>query len=321
MSGALDVRPYRAGDEVAIQRGFQEVFGQDRDLETWRWKFEGPREGSIIELGFDAGGDLLAQYSAIALAVRWDGRRARAGQIVDVFSRHARGLARRAGPFLATADGFFARCRRPDGLGFVYGFPGERHQRLGRLVGLYHATSPIEKMTAAVAPRRAVRWWRSWLSEGFDAAAIDRLWERSRHRYPRAVVRDGSWARWRYAEKPHGGYRQIVIRRAGVPRAWGVLDGSRPVARWLDLVWDGERAGDLERLDGEIREIAAAAGAERLDLWLRGDSEAREILARAGWKGEEEPILRLGAISFDERWPVEAIYGSFYLTMGDCDHF
>lgn len=85
------VRAYAPGDEAAIQRAFSGVFGVERSLAEWRWKFLAPPRGSRILLAFDGAGELVCQYAAIAVDVAV-GAPKRAAQIVDVFSRRRRGL-------------------------------------------------------------------------------------------------------------------------------------------------------------------------------------------------------------------------------------
>jgi hypothetical protein len=224
------VRAYAPGDEAAIQRAFSEVFGVERSLAEWRWKFLAPPRGSRILLAFDGAGELVCQYAAIAVDVAWGGAPKRAAQIVDVFSRRRRGLGRRGGAFQRTMEQFLAECAATGvGVDFVYGFPGERHQRAGSVTGHYFDPAEVERLTfrrPVVAPageRNRARSWisaHSWISEGFDAHATDRLWQRSRHRYPHATVRDAAWFEWRYERRPGGRYLQLGVRRAGEVHAW-----------------------------------------------------------------------------------------------------
>lgn len=323
------VRAYRPGDEVAIQEVFAEVFGVDRSLAEWRWKFLSPPRGSRILLAFDTDGALVAQYAAVQVDV-WMGDLSRAAQIVDVFARRRRGLGRRGGPFQATMERFLAECAPPvdrGGLSFIFGFPGERHQRAGTATGHYNEPLRVERLSLPLscAPRTSGRsaFRSTWASEGFDAHATDRLWARSRERYRIAAVRDAAWFGWRYERHPAKRYRQIGLRRAGEPRAWGVLALGPPgsPARWVDLVWDGDRAEDLVSLATEVALHARSAGAETVELWLRGDPEARRVLLDLGYASELEPILRLSTITFAERPTVPEVLSDFYLTMGDSDHF
>ncbi len=48
---------------------------------------------------------------------------------------------------------------------------------------------------------------------------------------------------------------------------------------------------------------------------------ARTALLERGYSAAPEPHLRLSAITFDREVSVPQVLSSFYLTMGDCDHF
>jgi len=323
-AGEYTIRAYAPGDEVAIQSAFAEVFGPGRSLEEWRWKFLSPPRGSRIVLAFDAAGQLVCQYAAIAVDVAWSGEPMRAAQIVDVFSRRRRGLGPRGGPFVRTLEAFLEGCAAPGGVGFVYGFPGERHQRAGAVAGRYFDPAPLERLrrATAVAERASRRAFaRSWICEGFDAHATDRLWLRSRARYPFASVRDAAWFHWRYERRPGARYVQLGVRRAGEARAWGVLAPGGESAHWVDLLWDGENPSDLIDLAAAVALRAGTHGAKAVELWLRGDPAARAILLNEGFASAPEPLLRLSAIAFDGRVSVPQVLATFYLTMGDSDHF
>lgn len=327
--GGTTLRPYTPGDETAIQRAFTAVFGVQRTLAEWRWKFVDPPRGSRILLAFDAAGELVCQYAAITIDVAWAGETMQAAQIVDVFSRRRRGLGPRGGAFQRTMERFLTECAGVGGVGFVYGFPGERHQRAGAITGHYFEPAPLERLqreivTSALTVSAAWSPARSWISEGFDRHATDRLWVRSRRRYPCATVRDAAWFHWRYERRPDNRYVQLAVRRAGEARAWGVL--ALPAAGggsgfWVDLLWDGERERDLADLAAAVEERAGALGASRVELWLRGDREARAALLARGFTSSPEPLLRLSAIAFDSRVSVPQVLDRFYLTMGDSDHF
>lgn len=320
------LRAYAPGDESAIQRAFTEVFRTARTLEQWRWKFLEPPRGSRILLAFDRDGELACQYAAITVGAVWGGEAMAVAQIVDVFSRRRRALGPRGGPFQRTMERFLAECAGADGaapVGFVYGFPGERHQRAGAATGHYYEPAPLERLQrAAVAGGRRFTV-RHWISEGFDAHATDRLWLRSRERYPRATVRDSAWFEWRYERRPAGRYLQLGLRRSGEIRAWAVVALGGEVAHWVDLVWDGEQAADLADLAAAVTERSRAhePRTTAVDLWLRGDRAATQVLLEQGFTSSPEPVLRLSAIAFDPRVTVAQILEGFYLTMGDSDHF
>ena len=317
------LRTYEPGDEAAIQRGFSEVFGVERSLAEWRWKFREPPQGSRIVLAFASDGELVCQYAAITVDIAWAGEPMQAAQIVDVFSRRRRGLGPRGGAFQRTMERFLADCAAAPGLGFVYGFPGERHQRAGAATGRYFEPLAIDRLQRTLQPlpgrsRTAGAGSRKASMPtpraGSGCAADDR--------YPNATVRDAAWSEWRYERRPGGRYLQLGVRRAGEARAWGVLAlTAAGGACWVDLLWDGERADDLADLAAAVEERARAHGASRVELWLRGDTEVRAALLERGYTGSPEPHLRLSAIAFDPRVSVPQVLERLYLTMGDCDHF
>ena len=320
------LRAYAPGDESAIQRAFAEVFRTERTLAEWRWKFLEPPRGSRILLAFDGEGELACQYAAIAVDVVWGGEPMAAAQIVDVFSRRRRALGPRGGPFQRTMERFLAECAGADGaarVGFVYGFPGERHQRAGAVTGHYYEPAPLERLQRAAAAGRDRFPVRHWISEGFDAHATDRLWRRSRERYP---SRDGArrcLVPVALRTAPGGRYVHLGLRRAGETRAWAVVDLGGEIAHWVDLVWDGERPADLADLAAAVMERSHAHPSRptAVDLWLRGDRAATRVLLEEGFESTPEPVLRLSAIAFDPRVTVPQVLAGFYLTMGDSDHF
>ncbi|MEO8274908.1 MAG: hypothetical protein ABI639_01740 [Thermoanaerobaculia bacterium] len=333
MSETYFVRDYAAGDEVAIQSAFTRAFGVERSLAEWRWKFRASPLGSRIVLTFDAGGELVCQYAALQVAAVWGGEPVVAAQIVDVFSLRRKSLGPRGGPFLQTLERFLAACAQPDGVAFVYGFPGERHQRVGTVAGRYFAPVPLERLRCSLVSSNAAvsalaspllrspDLARVWIAEGFDASAADRLWNRCAGRYPFATVRDAGWTRWRYQDHPAARYAQFSVRRGGEPRAWGVLSCVGETARWVDLLWDGERREDLHALAAMMGNRAAARGCSSMEVWVRGDAPALAALRSVGFATEPEPFLHLSAISFDVRIGVPQVLSDFYLTMGDSDHF
>lgn len=316
-----EIRAYRRGDEHEIQRAFVEVFGVERPLNEWRWKFEQPPRGSRIVLAFDREGRLACQYAAIVLDVAWFGGTIGAGQIVDVLSRARGGLGRRGGPFLRTVETFLDRERGAGGLSFIFGFPGERHQRLGELGGLYNRTAPVARFECELGRRRGNPGAGGRrISEGYDATALDLLWRRSAERYPAAALRDSRWFAWRYAARPAADYLQIGVHQRGRPRAWGVLSVAGGSARWVDLVWDGAEPGDLAMLAAEVEARSRERGASRVELWLQNDAAAAAILRDRGYATAPDPERRLSVIVLDPRLDLDRVVSNLYLTLGDSDH-
>lgn len=329
---AVEIRPYRPGDEAAIEEGFRRVFGVERPAGEWGWKFppaaeEGGRRVTIAT----AGGEVVAHMAAQPVRFAFDGRHLLAGHVVDAYSRSRAGLARR-GVFARTVDAFFAAHGGAGGLAFVYGFPGTRHMRLGRQVLGYVEPRPVpyreKELGAAGAapprPRLAHRLRRLLsglrVEEGLHPAALDDLWRRAAPRYPVAALRDGRRAAVRFAGRPGVDYLHLVARRRGRPAAWAAarLDGD--VLRWADLVWDGASPAALAALDEALAARALAAGCRRGELWLGGDPAAEAVLAACGWRAAPHPQrLEMSAVGFLPDLDAVSVVRRAYVTLADSD--
>lgn len=318
-------RPYRPGDEVAINDGFNEVFGLHRTLAEWRWKFPETAGGRAIVIATDAADRVLAHYAAVAVPFQAQGRLVTAGQIVDVYSRReARSGLAAARVFRDTVQAFVATFCRPERIAVAYGFPGTRHMGLVRLgvASLGDAEMPPLPVPLwnRLAARRGALWTRHEVTTGLDGAAIDDLWRRAGHRYPVAMVRDAARARARFSARPGTKYVHLVARRRSVAHAWAVLRVQETAASVADLVWDGEDPRSLAALDSAVGRLARGAGAARAEMWLSGDLAAEEALARIGWeRGQCADSLAMAAYTFHPDLDVSAFSASFYLTMGDAD--
>ena len=328
--GTVRIRRYRPGDGPAINRGFERVFGKTRKLDEWEWKFPDEREKTILIA--EEGGEVLAHFAAIPVSLQADGRRIRAGQVVDVFS------VRRQGLFLRLVDRFYRELCGPGRLELIYGFPGERHFRLGVRRLRYSEPVPVRFWSRRMKPEvdaedrqngRLVgalcRRWRTWISgvslrKGFDPAAMDRLWNRASSRFPVSAVRDRAWIERRLVDRPGVEYLHRTVWRRGEPAALAVLRSVGPVLHWAELLWDGEDRRTLEELDAEVERVARGSGVRECRLWLAGDREAEAVLATRGWRrGHEPQDLHLGAVSFLPDLDPVSVCRRLYLTMGDAD--
>jgi hypothetical protein len=319
------MRPYRAGDERPINDGFNEVFGLQRTLEEWRWKFREVGPNSAIMLALEPSGEILAHYSALVVPLRVGNRMMNAGQIVDIYSR------RRAREGLAAARVFRDAVRRfvaefcsADGLAVTYGFPGPRHLSLVRLGVASHGKAemtpqPVQLWTRSAALSGSL-WPRHEVQVGFDRSALDELWGRASTRYGIGVVRDAAWISRRFVGRPGVEYVHLAARRRGGVHAWAVVRPGAPVTSLAELVWDGESPGALLALDREVGRVARRAGAERVEMWLAGDRLAAEVFSRCGWVPGPHPVgLHMTAYTFDQRLDPGSFPDGFYLTMGDAD--
>lgn len=318
-------RTYREGDETAINAAFNAVFGLERGIDEWRWKFAAGGEEPCIMLALDASGTVLAQYGALPVRLWAHGTEVWAGQIVDILARPEarRGLAA-ARVFATTVRGFVSCFCRADRLAVAYGFPGARHMRLVRLGTARLGDDEMPPQPVPFWTRRLgvrdPRWSWHKVVQGLDATAADDLWRRARSRYQVGVVRDGRWSCRRFAGRPGVQYVHLTARRGERVHASAVMRLAPPRALLVDLVWDGESPRSLLALDRAVCEIAGRSGSERLEMWLGGDTAAGEVLSQCGWSPVNHPEgLAMAAYSFHPKVRATEFPGRFYLTMADAD--
>ncbi|MFZ5786512.1 MAG: GNAT family N-acetyltransferase, partial [Acidobacteriota bacterium] len=304
MVEGLTIRPFQPGDEAAINDGFNAVFGLNRPLEEWRWKFHDGPEGRWIMLAVDGDGCVCAHYGAVPVRMRVGDVTFRAGQPVDIFTRPAarRGLAA-ARTLEATVERFFAEFGHRDRLALLFGFPGHRHLRLGLARLGYEQMPPLPVRQWVRDAGRSGKWLhRHRVAMGFDRETAEELWSRAGRRYGAAVVRDGERLARRYTARPGQDYLHLFATRRGTAHAWCVARIGAPVTWVADLLWDGEDRRALEALDREVATAARAAGAERLAMWLMGDAAAERALSDLGWRETlQSDGLATVARSFDAR--------------------
>ncbi len=315
-------RPYRPGDEIQINDGFNRVFGLSRAISDWQWKYPSEPEGRWLMLACDERGTLLAHYGAVPVQLQTSTVLVRAGQIGDVFTvpetRHGLGAAR---TYIATVRAFFAEFGAPEKLALLYGFPGDRALRLGlkRLGYDQMVPRPVQVWRRPTA-RRGRLFTGHGVRVGFDGPAADDLWRRAKHRYRIAAVRDSAWLSRRFTGRPGVEYVHLAARRGRRDAALAVFRPTGDTLQWAELVWDGNEVGALAALEKAAVSMARARGASSIEMWLDGDDAAEDAFTRLGWGHGRHPAgLVMVARSFHPGIDVSTASDIWYVTMSDAD--
>ncbi len=323
---ALEIRLWAPGDEVAINDGFNRVFGKNRSLEEWAWKYGTGSPPLPIVAAWD-GKALVAHNGGIPTRFQVDGRRITALQGADTLSLAA--AERRPEWRDAWQDvmDLFAEVAAADfGVSLLYGFTGGRavsHMvRRARWDSVEPRRIPLYVRRQRPAGRSlASRFFKARLI-GDDEPALDRLWDRAGRRYPVAVVRDAEHARRRLSGHPSVRYHRWLItpHLASTPAAFVAFRTDGGIVRWVDLVWDG-RPGALELVDHLSRGLAEQTGAGSEELWLDGDEEAAGWLEVFGFEGGPDPsgVARVSRFLDESLDPESFAPERYYTTMADAD--
>jgi hypothetical protein len=325
-SAELVFRPFRPGDESAVNEGFNVAFHLERSLDEWAWKFPPQPDGRLIMLA-EIENDLLAHYAGMPVRFNIDGRVWDAAQIVDVFSTRAarRGFTRK-GVWVQTVEAFFETFGRSGRAPLLYGFPSPRPLRLGVLQLGYDAVEPqpicyLSRDPSSASSSRRRLLYRAELAADWEPR-LDVLWDRVATNYPVAAVRDANRALVRLAGRPGVAYhRFLVMPRFGrCPVAYAAFRCDEGRCRWVDLLWDHAHPGALDLLSHVSSGLARQTGAGLEELWLNGDRDGQELLEKRGFATGQVPgQLVMVARSFDPDLDVTALDQRVYLTMADAD--
>lgn len=307
------IRPYVPGDEMEINRSFNEVFKKDRSLVQWQQKFANSK---YIMVAVGEGGRVVGHCAAIGVTVQVDGRQLQAGQVVDVFTLPSarRGLAA-SRVLLATMERFFERFGGRQALSFVYGFPGLRHFHLGVKQLGYVAAEKVPVWRAVARPRQRFFWGVEVLEEP-PQTTWERLWQLASPRYPVAGVRNREWLERRFPAE--GQYFPFAVTSWGRPVLGGVLCRRERIVFLSELVWAGEERGLAAGLE-YCRAFAWELRCQGVELWLAGDWEASQLLQRLGWRVTPHPEVHRVVRPLDPEVDVNTFPGRFLLTLGDTD--
>jgi hypothetical protein len=207
----IAVRPTTAGDLSGLAALFASRFGHPLTPEEWAWKYRLlPGEArSLVAVG--AGGAVLAHAGALRLPARWRGGEGGIWQLVD-FAGSARGGGLR--PALVELgrrllEDLPAAGEAP----WIFGFPSERHFRLGERVFGYRPLTTLEPLAGELADLQAgagERLERPAGAEGSieigDACGdwAEAVWQRCA---VLGVRRSAAFLNWRYWARPRRYYR------------------------------------------------------------------------------------------------------------------
>jgi len=318
ISADFIVRPYQPGDEKVINDRFNQIFGLQRDLKEWCWKFQSPNESQLL-LAFDLKGKLVSHFGVLKENFTYNGKIYNAGHSVDNFSARIP-AAIRQGIFHKLAQQFFDKHGNPEEFSLIYGFPGTRNLRLGIHKLDYGTPFPVRYWEKSLLELTSSNFELIKDNYNLQYKKIDKLWQKAAHRYPVSIVRDSSWIRKRYVSRPANNYRFLRTMYWGAYSSICVYTLQEDNLQVVDLIWDGRRKKDLEKLEELLTRSALKSQAIRLSMWLSGDPEAEKVFANKGWRQFQEPQdLHLVVLSFNKEIRKQKLLDHFYLTKGCTD--
>jgi hypothetical protein len=301
------VRPTGPEDLAALSRLFEARFGHALSPAEWTWKYRQlPGRAASLVAVEDASGEVLAHAGALRLPACWAGGQGGAWQLVD-FAGAAGGRGLRP-PLVEAGQALLAGLQGPGDAPFVFGFPSERHFRLGERVFGYQ---PLAELAVLAGPFPPAPPGAVAAGDRCDFAA-EEIWSACG---ALGVRRTAEFLNWRYYARPERYYRFYRLTSRGVAGfAVFAFVASEAWAAELWLPPEGEWYPSLLAVAADLR----AAGLAAWRFWPPPQSEQMDLLKRLGVAatGETRRLgCRAGASGVD---PVEAAQG-FTASLGDYD--
>jgi hypothetical protein len=321
-----EVRNYRPGDEDQILGLFTRVFGHDRSLAHWRWKFLENPAGQQISLAVGEDGSIIGQFAGLPVVAATLHETILLTQGIDHMVDGAR---RRMGMYAAMARHFFETFVVPGRAAAWYAFPVAENLEIE--VRAFNCSAlhqvPILSWDLSIAEP----WRQSWREirrhrlERADRVgrAIDELWDRCRAELPLATVRDSRYLNWRYAECPDVEYALTVATDPTTGQATGLavmrfgwLDQPvAPIVDWLVPMGNPD-VGRL--LLARCHDLAREKGLTVVQAWFPAYAPQHSFFVSLGYRAQPSPFI-LSARGPRGSGELGFMRDRWYYTMGDSD--
>jgi hypothetical protein len=301
-AGALDLRPYREGDEEAILRILNQASEARFSLDQWAWLLPIEADGRAIVVG-ERDNEVVAVCAGSPVGFAIDGGERAALQLHGLASRDRGDLDRVLDFFVKT----FGSVNRFALATASFDFEGAAPAPVPALIREGAGSVSLRRFLYRAEPAR------DW------EPRLDALWERVRGSYPNAVVRNAELALRRFAGHPsmkHHGFL-VFPRYSCHAVAFAVFADDGSSCCWLDLIWDHGHPGALDLLAHISRRLVAQWGSSGERVWLAGDDEASHLLVRRGFRPDTSSPPVVSTRSFTPDLDAGEIVGRAYLTVAD----
>jgi len=316
--GKFLIRPYQKGDQTDICRLFQEVFGQVKPKELWEWEFLANPYGTEIMVCEHVGRGIVAQCAALPAPFAFNGQIYRCAQLVDCMCKkeYRMYVVKKRGLFALTVQEFFNQFTGENKNIYLYGFPGERHYRLGKLLLGYRKTKP--------ALETRVEKIRTWKGFGVRLIALDsvanyqnqinQLAKQDAKVHPLCLFKEFNYLSWRYVCSPKKYAFFGLTTFFHKLKSLAILKIERDHLKLIDFLGVTQLKKLLFCLWQEFK--------KPIILGFPQNSYVHKIIKEMGYTPVPVSIPIIpGGKTFWEKLDWDFANNNFFYTLGDCDLF
>lgn len=249
---------------------FSKAFGKSMDARLWLWKYrEAPKSG----IGVWRNEQLVAFYGCAPRHLLFFGEPLAAVQSCDVMTDPTeRGMLSREGPFFAATQTFSECClSAAQGYRLAFGFPSDRHFRLGQRLGLYFKLDQIVELAwycRRESPSLSYKI-RPWQHDAHYQQKAEYCWSEMAASFADYVlpVRDAAFLEHRYLKHPLFKYDCLLVQSRWSAKPLGIAV-LRQHDDWVELIDLIGHRDSLTTLLAAARRFTAASGRQQLRGWI-----------------------------------------------------
>ncbi|MCD5324101.1 MULTISPECIES: GNAT family N-acetyltransferase [Pontibacillus] len=339
----MPIRTYQPGDEPKIQGLFTKVFGKERSLSVWEWKFlQHPNDFNPWILVFEEEEAILGHIS-LWIGDAWiEGKRRTVGLRIDTMvdpDARGKGIYKKLNEKLL-------QHANDQGIDFLYGFPAEKAKELFlRYTGAAHMTDmpryvlmqrPVALLSSKIAPLKLLtpldgvisKWQTRKIKPhngtiqdvtAFDHT-FDELAEATRHQAKAQLVRDADYLNWRYKKHPEKTYHTFAYYKDDTLRGYltySIQDqGSYKNGFIVDWLAREEQDWDVLLQEAAVR----LKQVDVIQTWSLTTSPSAQTLLKHGFIHKDSPMPLVGKDIADDTAHLQQPE-AWYITPGDIDSF
>jgi hypothetical protein len=304
------IRPYQPGDEQEICRLFSSVFQLELPLAVWRWKYLRAGQPPPVFVA-EEDGQIVCHFGALRQRLVWQETEGWGFDCIDTMA-HPRQQGR--GLFRRTVQAFMRELCEGQSW-FMYGFPTERHRRLGEILVGYEPVARVH--TLQKAGRHFISTHRD-LEAVFDVLPLDwdAQWRRLEPHFGLVNRRDRAFLAWRYWLRPGKRYRFVTIH--GAP-ALAVVGIDKNTAYVMEFLAEPENTALARALLAGVETLIQAERISAMAAWFPAFAWASRFLCRDGGFTANEAEHWLECRLFDRRFSASWLAEHFYYSLSDFD--
>jgi hypothetical protein len=316
----MEIRLYREGDEQGIRELFRVVFEKEFPKEEWQWKYRSAPWGASSAVAVEEG-QIIGHYGGMLFHFCGGDRTYIGSEICDVMTHPAvrsRSLVRLGA--MAKAALYFGDTVPMD---FAFGFPSERHARLGtsQLGIAQHRLVRVLSKNVLQDAGKGTGWFYS-VHEGWSAITareIDSLWDEIKKDYRLTIDKTSTYLFWRFRDCPTRTYEVFSFRSRFTRKiqAFAVVISRNSDMEVLDFFY--RSSFGLRRLFSVLEQIACSRGAGIVKLFVNPGEQSFRLFGEMGYRDEPSIPYIIKIMKPDIPLTPEFFYENYCYRLGDYD--